>query len=161
MATQKNTLHSVGNLNSFHVVTIPEVFAGEDLENYSLVELSYNVDGTREAKYLNNGTEAYLLAAVEVMYDGEQFTEFYVGEGEGVRVVHLEKGLRFETSNYVQISGTAPAKGQYAEWDKTAKKFQLMASPSGSAPAGKVFQVVDVNSLEYTLGATTVRLEVL
>lgn len=159
MATVKNSKHAVGNLNSSDVLTIPEVFAGEDLENYSLVELAYDGD-VRKATYLNTGDEAYLLCAVEVMYDGEMLIEFYPANGEGVRVVHLKQGLRFETSNFEAISGTAPARGQYAEWDATAKKFQLLATPSGLAPAGKVFKVVNVGTGEFGFGVPLVRLEV-
>ncbi|MGG0308440.1 hypothetical protein ABEY43_06500 [Priestia megaterium] len=159
MATQKKSVHSVGNINSSDIRTIPEVFAGADLENYSLVELAY-VGDKRTASYLNSGSVAYLLCAVEVMYDNELFTEFYVGAGEGGRVIHLDKGVRFETTNFAQISGTAPARGQYAEWDKTAKKFKLLAAPSGTAPAGAVFKVVNVGTSAYGFGAPMVRFEV-
>ncbi len=159
MAIDKTKVHSVGNINSRHIVTIPEVFAGEDLENYSLVELSY--DGNkRKATYLDTGDDAYLLCAVEVMYDNESYKDFYVGKDEGCRVIHLEKGVRFETTNFEQISGVAPARGQYAEWDATAKKFQLMSAPSGTAPADKVFEVVNVSTGEYGFGALMVRLQV-
>lgn len=160
MATQKDTLHSVGNLNSFHVVTIPEVFAGENLENYSLVELNYDAEGNRKATYLNTADKGYLVCAVEVMYDNEEMTEFYVGSGEGIRVINLEEGVRFETTNFEQISGTAPARNQFAEWDATAKKFQLLSAPSGTAPAGLVFKVVDVVASQYGFGELMCRLEV-
>lgn len=161
MAIDKTKVHAVGNINSSHVVTIPEVFAGEDLENYSLVELSYNGD-VREAKYASDtATKAYLLCAVEVMYDNEQLTEFYVKQGEACRVIHLEQGVRFETSNFNPISGTTPARGQYASWDATAKKFQLSATVPATPVAGLVFQVVDVSSGDLVFGVPMVRLEVL
>lgn len=159
MATQKNSVHSVGNVNSNDIRTIPEVFAGENLENYSVVELAY-VGDKRTATYLNAGTAGYLACAVEVMYDDELFTEFYVGSGEGLRVIHLDKGVRFETSNFTQISGTAPARGQFAEWDKTTKKFKLSATAPATPALGLVLKVVDVTNGDFGFGVNMVRFEI-
>lgn len=159
MATLKGSTHAVGNLNSRQVRTIPEVVAGADIDNYTLVEIAYS-SGVRTATQLTPNTDkGYLLCSDEVRYDGEMYKEFYNGQGEQVRVIHLEKGLRFDTSAFVKISGVEPAVGQFASWDATAKKFQLEATES--AGALNTFMVVDVNAGEYTLGSQTVRLEVL
>lgn len=160
MATQKNSVHAVGNLNSSLVRTIPEIKAGEALENYSLVKLAHNGNGERIATYLADATKkGVLVAAVEVMYDGESMQEFYVGNGEYFRPVHLDKGVRFETSLFNQIVGTDPAVGQYASWDATAKKFKLEATES--ATAAQTFEVVAVLTGEYGFGQNAVRLEVI
>ena len=160
MATQKNSVHAVGNLNSSLVRTIPEIKAGENLENYSLVKLAHNANGERIATYLADATKkGVLAAAVEVMYDGEAVSEFYIGNGEYFRAVQPDKGVRFETSNYNQIAGTAPAVGQFASFDATAKKFKLEAVES--ATAAQTFEVVDVLNGEYGFGLPMVRLEVI
>ena len=155
MATQKNSVHAVGNLNSKHVVTIPEVKAGADIENYTLVELNY-VDGERIASPLTDATkEGFLACAVEVLYDGEAMREFYVGKDEFFRVVHLEKGVRFETSAF---SGT-PALGKYATYEPASDKFVF--SDTVNSTVKKNFQVVDILANEYGFGLPMVRLETL
>lgn len=160
MAIDKSKkVHAVGNLNSSQVRTVPYVFASEDLENYSAVELFYQ-DGVRKAKYATaEATEIYLVAAVEVAYDDEAFTQFYIGKDEGARTAQFDKGVRFETSNFAQISGTAPAKGQYASWDATAKTYQLSASAPSTPVGNKVFEVVDIVAGAYGFGQNMIRLE--
>lgn len=156
MAIEKFGTHAVGNLNSRHTVTIPEIKAGENIENYTLVELAYDGSGKRVAKELTDNTKTgYLACAVEILYDNEPMKEFYVGNGEYFRVVHLEKGLRFETSAY---SGTA-VKGQFAHYDPATKKF--VVDVTESATAKNTFLIADVNTAEYGFGLPTVRLEVL
>lgn len=157
MATQKGSTHSVGNLNSREVLTVPEVKAGANLENYTLVELGY-VDGERIAQPLSDpANESFLACAVEVLYDNEMMKEFYIGQGEYLRVVHVRKGLRFETSAFTQISGTAPAKGQFASFDVAEKKFQLEVAEN--ATAKHTFRVVEVLDGEYGFGLKAVGLE--
>jgi hypothetical protein len=157
MAIEKFGTHAVGNLNSRHVVTIPEVMAKEALENYSLVEFVYE-GGVRKAQPLSDATKkGFLACAVEILYGNEPMKEFYIGAGEYFRTIHAETGVRFETSGFVQITAVAPAVGQYASWDATAKKFQLEAV--ASATSAQVFQVVDVLNGEYGFGLPMVRLE--
>lgn len=159
---QHGTTHAVGSLNSRSVRTLPEVKANANIDNFTLAELSHDANGVRLAVPLSDKTkESVLIASVETMYDmvNDNITEFFNGAGEFVRAVVLEKGLRFETSAFVQISGTAPANGQFGAWDATAKKFQLSATVD--ATAMNTFRVVDVNELDYTLGAKCVRLEVI
>jgi hypothetical protein len=159
MAIEKFGTHAVGNLNSSHVVTIPEVQAKVAIENYSLVELAFE-GGVRKASPLSDATKAgFLACAVEILYDNEPIKEFYVGAGEYFRTAQAEKGLRFETSHFNQIVGTAPAVGQFASWDATAKKFKLEAT--ANATASQTFSVVDVLDGEYGFGLPMVRLEVI
>lgn len=157
MATQKGSVHAVGNLNSKEVRTIPEVKASADVENYTLVELSYNGSGERVATTLTDNTkDGFLACAVEILYDNEAMKEFYVKAGEFFRIVHLLKGLRFETSAY---TGT-PVLGQYVSFDTTAKKFKVDGA-TASATAKNTFQIVDINTAEFGFGVPTIRLEVL
>lgn len=154
MATQKYSVHSVGNLNSRDVRTIPEVMAGENLENYTLGELYYD-SGIRKVKTLTDATkESVLICAVEVLYDGEALKEYYPATSEYIRVIHNDKGVRFETSSY---TGT-PTIGQFASWDSATKKFKMEAVES--ATAKNTFTVVDILSGEYGFGLPMVRLEI-
>lgn len=162
MATQKGSVHSVGNLNSKDIRTIPEVVANGDIENYTLGELSF-VGGVRKVTPLSDATkEGVLVCAVEVLYDNEQLKEFYVGTGEYTRVIKLEDGVRFDTSAYSLDAGiTAPAVGQVAEFDTASEKFVLKTALNTATPTANAFEVVDVNSGEYGFGLPTVRLEVI
>lgn len=160
MAIDKSKLHAVGNLNSSQVRTVPNVFAGEDLENYAMVELFYE-DGVRKAKYATATTEeGFLAPAVEVMYDNERFSDFYIGKGEGTRIVQLDQGVRFETSNYKEVAGTAPAVGQFASWDEALKTYQLSVTAPVSAVGSKTLLVVDVVAGSYGFGQPMIRFEV-
>lgn len=159
MATQKGSTHSVGNVNSRELLTVPEVKAGANIENYTLVELGF-VGGERIAQPLSDpANESYLACAVEVLYDNEMMKEFYIGQGEYLRVAHVRKGLRFETSAFVPISGTAPADGQFASYDVAEDKFKLELAENGTAK--HTFRVVDVLDGEYGFGLKAVRLEVI
>lgn len=160
MAIDKTKLHAVGNLNSSQVRTVPNVFANEDLENYAMVELFYE-DGVRKAKYATTTTEeGFLAPAVEVMYDNERFSDFYIGKGEGTRIVQLDQGVRFETSNYKEVAGTSPTVGQFASWDEALKTYQLSATAPASAVGGKTLLVVDVVAGSYGFGQPMIRFEV-
>jgi hypothetical protein len=155
MAIQKLGNHEVGNLNSKDVRTVPEVMAGADVDNYTLVELAYDGNGVRKAVPLSDATAktGYLACAVEILYDNEPLQEFYVANGEYFRVIHLDKGVRFETSAF---SGT-PVLGQFAHFDPASKKFVLESAESGTAK--HTFQIADILTGEYGFGKDMVRLE--
>lgn len=156
MAIDKTKLHAVGNLNSSQVRTVPYIFADENIENYSAVELFYDGD-VRKAKYATAGaTDIYLAPAIEVYYDDEGNQHFYIGEGEGTRIVQFDKGVRFETSNY---DGT-PVKGHFASWDATAKKYKIEATAPTSPVGGTLLEVVEVVPSEYGFNVPMVRFEV-
>lgn len=160
MAIDKTKKHAVGNLNSLEARDLPRIFASEDLENYSAVEL-YTENGVRKAKYATaNAEEIFLAAAVEYYYDDEGVQHFYIGKDEGMRTVIFDKKLHFETSNYTPVSNTKPEIGQYASWDATNKTYQLSTSKPSNPVGGVVFEVVDVVSGVYGFGLPMVRLEV-
>lgn len=157
MATQKYSSHAVGNLNSKEdVLTIPEVKAGADLDNYTLVELTHDGSGVRVATQLSDITKkSYLACAVEVLYDNEFLKEFYIGTGEFFRAIHLKAGVRFESSAY---TGT-PVVGQFAHFDPATKKFVVDAVKNATAVNN--FLIVDIVALDYSIGVPALRLEVL
>lgn len=155
MATQKNSVHAVGNLNSKDVRTVPEVMASENLENYTMGQLFYE-NGIRKVKTATDNTkEGVLVCAVEVLYDDEAMKEFYVGKDEYTRVIHFDKGVRFETSAY---DGT-PVMGQFAHFDTTLDKYVVEAVES--ATAKHTFEIVDILTGEYGFGLPMIRLEVI
>ena len=149
--------HAVGNLNSIHVRTLPYgAILTEDADNFVLVALGFNDEGERTASILDDATkDSYLLASPERVYLGEHIANFYNGEGERGRIVHLDKGLRFETSAF---KATEPKNGDSAHFDATTKKFLVHdGAHADFATADKKFLVVEVTN---AFGQEVVRLEV-
>jgi hypothetical protein len=166
--TQKGT-HAVGNLNSLKIKTVAHgaTVINADIDNFTLGELGFDVDGKRTVKQLAaKANKAYLVASPEARYMGEDLVDFYNAVGERARIVILEPAYtRFDTSAFALNSGvTAVAKGLVAHFDVTTKKFILSAAGSAHVDyAGSSAQFVVVSSeddMEYSLGAATVRLEV-
>lgn len=156
---QDRVKHAVGNLNSLRVRTIAHgAKATVDMENYTFVELAFDAEGERTCTPLTaDAKKAYLVAASEEMYEvagvKDSFADYYVGKDEKVRVVILEQGLRFETSNH---SITAPTKGMEAYYDVATKKIK-----NGTAPTGAVkLTVVEVEKASVLDGLKCVRFEV-
>lgn len=161
--SKERVIHSVGNINSGKVRTVNHgCVAKVDLENYSLVKLSFNAEGEREMDYISALTdETYLVCASEEMYVvggvKDSFSDFYVGAGEKARVIHLEKGVRFEVSNFEADADVTPAKGHYAEWDTAKKKYVIKVD---KPTADKILMVVEVEKASKLDGQKCIRLEV-
>ncbi|MER2059114.1 MAG: hypothetical protein ABTA16_09845 [Niallia sp.] len=162
--------HTVGNLNSMKIKTVAHgaLVEGADIDNFTLVELGFNADGERTAKQLSAiDKKAYLIATPEVRYLGEAMVDFYNGVGERARIVIFEPGYtRFETSAFALNTGvTAINKGQVAHFDPATKKFIISEPGAAHADyAGSSAKFLVVNNeedMEYTLGAATVRFEVI
>lgn len=154
--TNNNGSHAVGNLNSIKVRTIANgAKFTEDVDNFTLCELSFDADGQRTASQLSAvANKGYLVAAVERMYLGEHISHFYNAADEFGRIVILDEGVRFDTSAF---TGT-PQAGQDAHFDPTTKKFLVHdGSHLDFAGAANKFKVVDFGS---HFGKATVRLEV-
>lgn len=157
--------HAVGNLNSLVVGTVTNgATAKVDVENYSLVKLSFNeTSGDREFEYISDLTdETYLVASSEEMFTvggvTESYADYYIGAGEKARIVYLKKGLRFEASNFELKSGTLEAKkGMYAEWDLVKKKYVISATKPVS---GIILLVVEVAKASVLDGSKCMRFEV-
>lgn len=164
LLNKKREKHAVGNINSAKVTTIAHgCVAKEDMENYSLVEVAFNADGEREIAPLSDLTkEAYLVCATEEMYTvgavKDTFADFYVGQGEKVRVAILNKGFRFETSLFELKSGVDVAKkGMYAVWDVSKKKYVIQSEVPTS---GVKLLVVEVEKASTLDGLKCMRFEV-
>ncbi len=162
-ALQEVGKHAVGNLNSLKVKTVANgaLIEGADVDNFTLVELSFNADGERVAKQLSAvNKKSYLIAAPETRYLGEAIADFYNAVGDRARIVVLEPAYtRFETSAF---TGT-PENGKVAHFDPATKKFLIHdGSHADYATASAKFLVVNnEEDMEYTLGAATVRFEVI
>lgn len=159
--------HTVGNITSTHkyVQDVPNgALFTEDVDNFVLAELGFNAEGERTAKNLTAETvEGFLVAAPERRYLGESLSEFYVGAGERGRVVHLTKGLRFDTSAYDVDAGKSVVAGAKAHFDVTLKKFLIHDGTHANydGAKNKFHLVSNEDDIEFTLGVPTVRFEVI
>jgi hypothetical protein len=162
--------HEVGNLNNWNIKVLPygAIVTDAAVDNYTLVELSFNDDGERTCKQLAaKGTKAYLVAAPEERFiDGEQMVDFYNAVDDRARIVIMEAYVtRFETSAFAKNEGLeAITVGLPAHFDVTTKKFIISDGTTNHADyAGSSAQFVVVateDDLEYTCGAALIRLEV-
>lgn len=158
--------HSVGNLNSLKIRTIANgAKCTEDIDNFRLVELSFDAEGNRAASYLTDvAKKSYLIAAPERRYMGEEMVDFFNGKDEFARIVILDEGMRFDTSAYSVNGDGEVMKGQVAHFDPATKKFIL--SDAGAPHAdyagaeAKFLVVFNEEDLEYTFGVPVCRLEV-
>ncbi|MBD1379208.1 hypothetical protein [Metabacillus arenae] len=162
--------HAVGNLNSLKVKTVANgaIVENADIDNFTLVQLSFNADGERVARQLSAVTnKSYLIAAPETRYMGEAMTDFYNAVGDRARIVVLEAAYtRFETSAYSLNTGvTEITNGQVAHFDPATKKFIISASGTPHvdyANASAKFLVVsNEEDIAYTFGKPMVRFEVI
>ena len=132
--TEKGT-YPVGNLNSLKVKTITNgaLVDDETIGNFTLVELGFNEDGERICKSLTDvEKKAYLIAAVERRYLGEEMVDFINEEGERARIVILEEGLRFESSEFAKNAGVTDIEnGMVAHFDPTTKKY-IISNPASA-----------------------------
>lgn len=167
-------VHAVGSLNEWHKNVLnlgAKVDAGLEIDNWNLVKLDFNAAGERICKKLdahNDAAPAYLLAAVEeYMGEYESIKNFFNAEGERVRVVKLEPGMRFECSNFEPstpgtIDSTHPYKnGLTAHFDKDNGTFIVNNENihGNYATATNQFVVVDAVG-NYLDGQKTMRFEV-
>jgi len=166
-AMQEKGNHAVGNLNSIQVKTVAHgAVCGEDIDNFTWVELGFNAEGERQALQLTNSTKkGYLIASPETRYMDEQLVDFFNGEGERARIVVPESGYtRFDSSAF-DASGVSEIKnGQVAYFEPSSKKFVILPNDTAETAyanaADKFLVVSNEDDLDYTLGAATVRFEV-
>mgnify|MGYP006978917743 CR=1 FL=1 len=151
----RSNLHNVGSLNNWGKTVLNQgAIAKEKMDNFTLVTLGFDANGEREASLLTDNTKkGYLVASPEeYMREYESISSFFNGQGERVRIVTLESGVRFECSNvdFQQKTGNAPASGhplkngQHAHYDHTSKKFIISnntaANPSGGTGMHNEYQ---------------------
>ena len=133
----------------------------EDVENFHLVEIEYDADGVLVAKALTDVTKkAYLVAAPERRYLGENIGEFFVGEGERARILYTTEGLIFDASAY-ELDGTVTEikAGQKAHYNVATKKYLIHDGSHADFANASVQLTVksSEDNLEYTLGQPMVR----
>ncbi|QJI52503.1 hypothetical protein [Psychrobacillus phage Perkons] len=164
--TQKDK-HTVGNITSSHkyIQDIPNgVLFTEDVDNFHLVELSYNAEGERVAKGLTDvKKEAFLVASVERRHLNEDIIEFYNAKDERGRIVIPTRGLRFDVSAFALNTGVTVIKaGLSAHYNVATKKYLIHdGTHEDFASASVKFEVAsNEDNLEYTLGAPMIRLEI-
>lgn len=141
----RSNLHNVGSLNNWGKTVLNQgAIAKEKMDNFTLVTLGFNANGEREASLLTDNTKkGYLVASPEeYMREYESISSFFNGQGERVRIVTLESGVRFECSNvdFQQKTGNAPASGhplkngQHAHYDHASKKF-IISNDAAANPS--------------------------
>jgi hypothetical protein len=178
-AFQEEGTHAVGNLNSLKVKTVANgaIVEGADIDNFTFVELSFNVDGERTATQLSDATKkSYLIASPETRYMGEAMADFFNAVGERARIVVLEAGYtRFDASAFELDPGDAAAtparaavtdvaNGQVAHFNPASKKFMISAAatphPDYGTASAKLLVVSDEDDIAYTFGVAMVKFEV-
>lgn len=163
--------YPVGNLSSLKVRTITNgaIVEGGEIGNFTMVELGFNEAGERIAKTLSDvSKKTYLIAAVERRYLGEEMVDFINDEGEHVRIVILDEGLRFESSEFELNAGVAGVteikNGQVAHFNPATKKYVISDATAPHADYAnadaKLLVVSNEEDIEYTLGKPVVRFEV-
>ena len=141
----RSNLHNVGSLNNWGKTVLNQgAVAKEKMDNFTLVTLGFNASGEREATPLaNNTTKGYLVASPEeYMREYESISSFFNGQGERVRIVTLESGVRFECSNvdFDQKTNGAPTStdplknGHHAHYDYASKKF-IISNHASAVPS--------------------------
>lgn len=159
--------HNVGSLNEWNkrVLNQGAIISGGALDNFTLVELGFDVDGNRIATALSATTKmGYLLASVEEYMEqyGETMSCFYNEVGERGRIVILDVTDRFEASNFVKAdTGKEIKNGQKAHYDALTKKFIIsngVSNHADYATAANTYVVVGSgNSID---GQELIRFEV-
>ncbi|MED1863237.1 hypothetical protein P4V41_07195 [Fictibacillus nanhaiensis] len=169
IALQTKGNREVGNLNNLKIKTVNHgaIVTGADIDQFTLGELGFDANGERTVKQLAaKGNKAYLVAAPEARYMGEELVDFYNAVGERVRVVILEPGYtRFDTSAFTLNAGvSAVANGLVAHFDVASKKYIVSAAGTPHADyatsSAQFVVVSDEKDMDYSLGKATIRLEV-
>lgn len=166
----RKNLHNVGSLNNWSKKVLNQGAKVDTaaIDNFELVELSFNTAGERICKSLpNSTTKGYLVATPEdYMSEYESISSFFNDVDEMARIVKLEEGMRFECSNFVGANTDLVAKpiknGQKAHYDHNTKKFKISNNGSedaGYGAAANQFVVVDANCVSID-GQSVVRFEV-
>lgn len=161
--------YNIGSLNSkWTVHMVNGAIVDEDVENYTLVEIFYDAEGELHCKQLTDvKNKGYLVTTVEEdqLMEGEEYTDFYNGEGEIIRItdVKVQTNSRFETSAFSKNAGvTDIKKGFVAHFDPTTKKYIVSNSSSAHADydnAVNKFEVVDEDSpFGFPFDKQTIRL---
>lgn len=166
----RKNLHNVGSLNNWgkKILNQGAIVTEENMDNYQIAELGFSATGERICKPLTDtNTKGVLVASVEdYMKEYETIGSFFNAIGERARIVYLEKGRRFECSNFETVEqdlNAHPIKnGQVVHYDHTSKKFKISngaINDPAYALAGNKFVVVDKEPVSID-GIPVIRFEV-
>jgi hypothetical protein len=159
----------VGSLNNWNKKYLNQgAYAFQEMENWTLVKLDFENE-KRIAIPLDADDEKGWLVATPEDYVGEWETisSFYNAKDEMVRVIKLDKGVRFETSNFdledINIEANPIKSGQKVHYDAAGGMFKISnLTPDGVpeyANAANQFVVVEANP-QLLDGQPLVRFEV-
>lgn len=160
--------HEVGTLANWtsEVINLGAIVTEADIDNYTLVELSFNEKGERVCKQLSaHSNKAYLIASPEEYMPefGEGIANFYNAVNERARIVKLVEGKRFDTSAFSKDNTSKEIKnGQKAHFDIATKKFIISNDTTdneGYTNAGAKFVVVEATGRSLD-GKELVRFEI-
>lgn len=161
--------HNVGTLNNWTKEIINQgaiVGGSEAIDNFQLVELSFNDNGERICTPLSATTKkGFLIASVEDYLEelGETISGFYNEVGERARIFVLSPTRRLEVSNFSKDDSSKEIKnGQKVHYDATTKKYVISNGASDNtnyATAKNQFVVVDCDCTSLD-GQALIRLEV-
>lgn len=162
--------HNVGTLNNWtkEVINQGAIVGGSvSIDNFQLVELSFNANGERICTPLSATTvKGYLIASVEEYLEemGETISGFYNEVGDRARIFVMNPTRRVEVSNFAKADVAKEIKnGQKVHYDATTKKYIISNGTTDHADyatAKNQFIVVD-NDCTSLDGQDLIRLEVI
>lgn len=155
--------HAVGNINSWEIETFANgAICTENIDNFTLVEVSYNEGGEAVCSSLKAPTNrGLLICSPETRhFEFEEMCDFFNGKDEKARLSYLTEGKRFQTSAYSKNTGVEAVKaGMVAHFDPATKKFIISKAGSAHeayATAGNQFVVYhEENDMEYSIDDQT------
>ena len=167
----RQNLHNVGSLSDWNksVLNQGAIAAGGNFDNFTLVTLGFNQKGERIATALaDSAVKGHLVATPEdYLEQYETISSFFNEEGERVRVVRLEEGVRFECSNFdledPDTNANPIKNGALVHYNHADHKFVISNATALGAPgyagAGNQLVVVDCNCATID-GREVIRFEV-
>lgn len=157
MKNLRQNLHNVGSLNQWRKKTLNQgAIALSDMDNFTLVTVSFDqATGERVVDHIPGfGTKGWLVVSPEeYIQEYETISSFYNGQGERVRIVKMNPGMRFECSNFMlenEDTTQFPVKnGMVVYYEHRNKKFIVSNQTLGGAGAyplaANKLVVVDAN----------------
>ena len=165
-ALKNEGTHNVSEINSIWAKPVVNgaILGGGNLDNGLLVELDgYDTDNNLKCKAYT-GTGDFYIVQTHVEEQLQQdlgeydYKNFYNAEGEIIRLVVPEKGLRQETSAYTVKQSVTLAVDLPVIYDATNKKFKVVDTVGTSEK--QIAKVVGLDTdLGYNAGITTIRIE--
>ena len=146
-------VHAVGSYNSDVMDTFGNgVKAGEDIDNFTLVEIVYDpATGEETCVQLTNVANEGLLACTPETrhFEFERMDSFYNGKDEYVRCAYLAPNKRFQTSAFVKDDDSKDIiKGQKAHFDPASKKFIISNGDAEHTDFANAFNKFVVQEVE-------------